>query len=255
MTSTATSLRFAGLLTVAAGFLDAYTFVTREGVFANAQTANVIFFGVELARRDVHAALSHLWPVLAFIGGIVLAQVVKGKRVGKAIHHPIRMAMAIQILVLVVVGFVPATVSDVAVTVPISFVAAMQLGLFRRVRSLNYITIATTGNMMRLTEAGFAALVRRDRDGRAAVGIYSAIVASFAVGALVGAGLSRAVGTSAAWAPAGLLLAALVLFYVDDRRAGRAVVPTGGPATSDVAGGPPGGQQAVKGLQPPGDHQ
>lgn len=123
MTSPATSPRLAVLLTVAAGFLDAYTFVTREGVFANAPTANVIFFGVEPARRDVHAA------------------------------HPLRMAMAIQILVLIVVGFVPATVSDVAATVPTSFVAAMQLGLFRTVRSLFYITIATTGNLMRLTEA------------------------------------------------------------------------------------------------------
>jgi uncharacterized membrane protein YoaK (UPF0700 family) len=38
---TSYTLRFAVLLTAANGFLDAHTYITRGGVFANVQTANV----------------------------------------------------------------------------------------------------------------------------------------------------------------------------------------------------------------------
>ena len=37
------------MLCLAGGFLDAYTFVTRGGVFANAQTGNIVLLGLELA--------------------------------------------------------------------------------------------------------------------------------------------------------------------------------------------------------------
>ena len=42
------SLRVAMLLALAGGFLDAYTYVTRGGVFANAQTGNIVLFGINL---------------------------------------------------------------------------------------------------------------------------------------------------------------------------------------------------------------
>ena len=44
----ANSLRLAILLTLANGSLDAYTFMARGGVFANVQTANVIFVGIDV---------------------------------------------------------------------------------------------------------------------------------------------------------------------------------------------------------------
>jgi uncharacterized membrane protein YoaK (UPF0700 family) len=40
--------RFAVILTLANGFLDAHTYLARGGVFANVQTGNVIFFAINL---------------------------------------------------------------------------------------------------------------------------------------------------------------------------------------------------------------
>ncbi|TQF74748.1 DUF1275 domain-containing protein [Rhodococcus spelaei] len=214
---TSTSLRFALLLTVASGFLDAYTYVSRGGVFANAQTGNVILMGIDLSDRHWQSALAHVWPILAFLVGVAFANLLKSARAERVVRYPIRLAVAAQVVVLVAVGFVPASVPDALVTVPIAFVAAMQIGLFRTVGTLSYIAIATTGNLMRLTEAAYAGLVDRDRDARRSVAVYAAIIASFAVGAVVGAVCTRAVGGPAAWIPAGLLGAALVLFFVDER--------------------------------------
>ncbi|MFC9786820.1 YoaK family protein [Rhodococcus sp. NPDC127528] len=216
-TETSTSLRFALLLTVASGFLDAYTYVSRGGVFANAQTGNVILMGIDLSEGHWHAALAHVWPILAFVVGVAFANLLKSSRAERVVRYPIRFAVAAQIVVLVAVGFVPASVPDAVVTVPIAFVAAMQIGLFRTVGTLSYIAIATTGNLMRLTEAAYAGLVDRDRDARRSVAVYAAIIASFAAGAVLGAVCTRAVGGPAAWIPAALLGAALVLFFVDER--------------------------------------
>ncbi len=217
-TSTSTSLRFAVLVTAAGGFLDAYTYISRDGVFANAQTANVIFLAVDAAGGNWHSARAHLWPILAFIVGVALANLLKSDRVGRTVAHPIRWAIVAQILVLVAVGFVPHSVNNAVVTVPIAFVAAIQMGLFRTVGSLAYITIATTGNLMRFTEALYACLIDRSNESRRSAGIYGAIVSCFALGAVVGAVGTKAFEGQAAWIPAAVLGATLVLFYIDERK-------------------------------------
>jgi uncharacterized membrane protein YoaK (UPF0700 family) len=55
------SLWFALLLTLANGFLDAHTYLARGGVFANVQTANVIFGAIDTSERQWADALAHLW--------------------------------------------------------------------------------------------------------------------------------------------------------------------------------------------------
>ena len=46
----------AGLLSLTGGMLDAYTYVQRGGVFANAQTGNIVKLGILLAQGKVTEA-------------------------------------------------------------------------------------------------------------------------------------------------------------------------------------------------------
>lgn len=43
------------LLALTGGFLDAYTYVSRGGVFANAQTGNMVLLGIRLSEGAVAA--------------------------------------------------------------------------------------------------------------------------------------------------------------------------------------------------------
>src|SRR5271155_175906 len=61
------------LLAGAGGFLDAYTFVGRGGVFANAQTGNIVLLAVAAGERHWLAALLHVPPILAFMLGVAAA--------------------------------------------------------------------------------------------------------------------------------------------------------------------------------------
>ena len=67
------TLWFAVLLTLTNGFLDAHTYIARGHVFANVQTANVIFSAIHVSEHQFSAALAHVWPLLAFIAGMLLA--------------------------------------------------------------------------------------------------------------------------------------------------------------------------------------
>jgi uncharacterized membrane protein YoaK (UPF0700 family) len=211
------SLWFALLLTLANGFLDAHTYLARGGVFANVQTANVIFGAIDTSQRRFALALAHVWPLLAFIAGVALASHIKSGRVERFLPRPLVWTMAIQALALAVIGFVPPSVPHSYVTVPISFLAAVQIGLFRNIGDLVYLPVATTGNLMRFVEAGYDGFVEKHAASRRAFGVYGALIVAFGMGALIGAFASRAWGVHAIWLPAGFLAFTLCLFIIDER--------------------------------------
>lgn len=225
MIKTETTLRFALMLTLANGFLDAYTYIVRGGVFANVQTGNVIFFAINLAERHAADAFGHLWPILAFLAGVTLSSHIKSGRTDRLLRHPLRWVMGLQAVALAVIGFVPQSVPHSYVNIPISFLAAMQIGLFRNIGDLAYIAVATTGNLMRIVESGYSGFVDGDAAGRTACRIYGVLTLSFASGALIGAFLGHGIGEKAILLPAGCLAVTLVFFIVDQRRAERTPPP------------------------------
>lgn len=216
-TERARTLWFALLLTLSNGFMDAHTFVVRGGVFANVQTGNVIFAAIDAAEGKVGAAMAHVWPILAFVVGVTLASHIKSGRVERIIPHPLRWMMGIQVVVLIVIGFVPLSVAHNYVTVPIAFMAAMQIGLFRNIGDLAYLPVATTGNLMRFLESGYDGIVDKTPGALRSSGIYGALIVAFATGAVLGAVASDAWGAHAVWVAAGILAATLILFVIDER--------------------------------------
>ena len=58
-------MRIAYLLTMVGGFLDAYTYFERGGVFANAQTGNIVKLGIALSNGARDAYLAYLMPICA----------------------------------------------------------------------------------------------------------------------------------------------------------------------------------------------
>ena len=64
-------------LTLSGGFQDAYTYVMRGGVFANAQTGNIVLFATNMLSKEWSKALGYLIPILAFSFGIFLAEMLR----------------------------------------------------------------------------------------------------------------------------------------------------------------------------------
>ena len=64
-------------LAAAGGFLDAYTYTLRGGVFANAQTGNLVLLALRAAQGDWQGAFYYVIPVAAFFCGILLTETIK----------------------------------------------------------------------------------------------------------------------------------------------------------------------------------
>ena len=215
---TSESVRLGVLLAVVGGFLDAYTFMPRDGVFANAQTANVVLFGIDLVQGDWRSALGYVPPLVAFTLGVFTAEAVSRPAVARIVRRPVRAVLVIEIVVLAIVGFVPTSVPNPVVTIAISFVAALQVTTFRVLVDQAFSTTMTTGNLRSLSQAAFHRIADGDRAAGARALNFGFVIAGFLCGAILGSQMVRVLDTGAAWVAAGMLVVALALFMFDEWR-------------------------------------
>ena len=204
------------LLAGAGGFLDAYTFVGRGGVFANAQTGNIVLLAVAAGERHWPAALLHVPAILAFMLGVALAETLARPTARPVVRRPARFVLVGEIVVLVIVGALPLLqVPDQVVTAAIAFTSALQVSTFRSLQGIDYSTTLTTSNLRTLVAKAY--LWRADHDataGRQAARIR-AVVAGFGVGAAVGALCTHIFGPRAVWVAAAMLVLALAAIIVE----------------------------------------
>ena len=169
----ADSLALGLVLAAAGGFMDAYTFIARGGVFANAQTGNLVLLGVRAFEGDVRA-LHYLAPVLAFVLGVLACQAL---RAGQRRLRPVGWRQAVLIgeaVLLAASAFAPQSCND-AVNAGVSFACAMQVSAFRSLRGQPYATTMCTGNLRSGTEALWKGVAACDGDSLRA-GLLAAMV-------------------------------------------------------------------------------
>jgi uncharacterized membrane protein YoaK (UPF0700 family) len=210
-------------LAVVGGFLDAYTYVAHEGVFANAQTGNVVFVAIDLAHGRWEAAARYLPIIAAFVLGLVAAEMLAARRHRRLLHDPTRIVLAAEILVLAAVAAAPATTPHLLATTAVAFVAALQVTTFRLVRETSYSTTMTTGNLRSLVTATYEWLSGYDRTQRTVAARLALIVLAFTGGAALGALASGpdALGTHAPVVVVAVLLVVLASIETHTRRTRR----------------------------------
>lgn len=209
-------------MTALGGFCNAYTGITRGGVFANAHTANMAKLGISLFNRSWPDAFNAVVPIIGCLAGSVLCELVKDKTAtgnGHASRDWRRRALLLELLALFVVGFVPVTVPHMAVNAFMSFVTGFQLAIFRTWQGSVHNTTICTGNLRSLGQYLYAALARREPVAVRKMLTYAALVFSFCLGAVVSAALCLLVGVRASWAGCVFLLTWLCWMYADERKA------------------------------------
>jgi uncharacterized membrane protein YoaK (UPF0700 family) len=77
--------------------------------------------------------------------------------------------------------------------------------------------VATTGNLLRFTEACYTGFVDKDSTARAAFRTYASLTVAFVAGALSGAFATYAWGIHAIWIPGAFLAFTLGQFIIDER--------------------------------------
>lgn len=201
------SLPVAFFLALSGGFFDAYTYVCRDGVFANAQTGNMVMLGISVAKLNLHASFLYLIPILAFVAGVFLSEVIKQK--SSTAESFSKFILLLEVLILLGVAFIPQRLNMLA-NVLISFVCAMQVNTFRKWHANGFATTMCTGNLRTATELVNRSIFERNRSLlRKAFG-YFAIIVIFILGAILGFWATNFFAQKAILFAAGMVLLTLV---------------------------------------------
>ena len=210
------SLLLGGLLAAAGGGLDAYTYLCRGGVFANAETGNIVLLGLRLSEGDLPGAVLYLLPILAYAAGVVVAEAVRA-RLKDSLLHWRQYVVAAEAALLCLGAFLPQSLNTAA-NATVAFVCAMQVQCFRKIRGNTLATTMCTGNLRSGTELLFRWRQTGDRQQLRRGLEYCAIILFFILGALGGGLLAGRLGDRTALVCAGLLAAAFLCMF---RRSGQ----------------------------------
>ena len=209
------SLHIGFLLSLAGGFQDAYSYHCRDRVFANAQTGNIVLFGGHLISGEFSLALRYFFPVLSFITGIYIAEWLKYFCRNNKKFHWRQITLAIQILLMIIVGFMPES-TNILANIFLSFACAIQLESFKKFRGIAFATTMCIGNMRNATEFLANYHITKDKDLKYKSTYYYSAILIFSIGAILGFVCSKFLSLKSIWISIIPLFLALILLTLKE---------------------------------------
>ena len=119
-------------LSLSGGLQDAYTYLFRGKVFANAQTGNIVLLSANIMDGQWDRVLHYLVPLCAFALGVLVAEKMRECLRDMQRLHWRQLVVLGEVLLLFVVGFLPQEQNLLANAI-VSFSCAMQVQAFRKV--------------------------------------------------------------------------------------------------------------------------
>lgn len=209
------SIRLGMLLAISGGFMDAYSYIERDHVFANAQTGNILLFGVHLSEGDWIMAVRYFFPVLAFVLGIAVAEAVRTYNTPKL--HWRQISVLVEAVILAGVAFIPLSMNLFANALA-SFACGVQVESFRKIRGSGIATTMCIGNLRSATQNFMDYWKTRDREKLEQSVLYYGIILCFVLGAVGGNLLISFWGQRAILCCSLMLLVVFFIMFIDYER-------------------------------------
>lgn len=203
------------LLAIVGGFLDAYTYLCRGEVFANAQTGNMVLLGIKVFHGDFANALYYFFPILAFFVGILIAEMIKYHFAHHEKIHWRQIVLVIELIGLVVVAVVPQGDLNMLCNIIISFVCSLQVESFRKFNGNPYASTMCTGNLRSATEHLYHYRQTKDKKTLRKSLQYYMIILFFIGGACLGTLLTSYLSISAIVLPIVILFVIIIFMFIE----------------------------------------
>ena len=187
-------------LSLSGGLQDAYTYLFRGKVFANAQTGNIVLLSANLMDGNWGRAVHYLVPLCDM----------------QRLHWR-QLVVLGEVLLLFLVGFLPPAL-DLLANAIVSFSCAMQVQAFRKVDGYAFASTMCIGNLRSGTESLCAWWSCGAPQARKKAGRYFGVIALFGIGAGLGGALLPHLGLGTIWISCALLTAAFVVMFVREEQ-------------------------------------
>ena len=133
-------------LSLVGGFLDAYSYLLKGKVFANAQTGNLVLLFISAANGELHKFLKYIIPIVMFAFGIFISEFLKNKHYVKNYTRMVTV-LVFEVLVIAAIGLAGTYFPHDIINSVISFIAALQVANFDKVDGNPIATTMITGNL------------------------------------------------------------------------------------------------------------
>ena len=168
------------LLALSGGFQDAYTYNTRNEVFSNAQTGNVVLMSQHFMTGDWKAGVRYLLPLIAFVLGVFVADQIQMRyKYARRLHW-------------------------------------RQVQTFRKMGGYSYASTMCIGNLRSGTAAFSHYLQDRKTEQLKQAAYYFGIIFLFAIGAGLGGNLTEHFGIHMIWISCILLGLSFLLMFENE---------------------------------------
>lgn len=174
-------------------------------------------FREQLFRGDWEAVVKYLVPVLSFLLGIAVAELVHVHYRKQEKIHWRQIVLIEEILLLFIVGFIPETLDPLANAL-VSFVCALQVQTFHKIHGQPYASTMCIGNMRSGMESLVAYFRSRDHETLVKSLTYFGVIGVFAAGAGIGSVLSQTIGHGIIWVCCGLLSVSFFLMFIHEKQ-------------------------------------
>ena len=216
ITQISESIRLGALLAISGGMMDAYSYIMRGHVFANAQTGNMLLFGVNLSEGNFQTALTYFCPILAFTIGIMLADVFRMKSIERL--HWRQISVLLEAIVLAGVCFIPVSLNLLANSLT-SLACGIQVESFRKIHGNGIATTMCIGNLRSGTQNWCDFHYTKNKESAFKGMLYYGIILMFIIGAIIGNAFVKLLAEKAILICAAVLFMAFIMMFVDKEKA------------------------------------
>jgi uncharacterized membrane protein YoaK (UPF0700 family) len=204
-------------LSLSGGLQDAYTYLFRGKVFANAQTGNIVLLSSNIMDGQWDRVLHYLVPLCAFALGVLVAEKMRESFCNMQRLHWRQLVVLGEVLLLFIVGFLPQEQNLLANAI-VSFSCAMQVQAFRKVNGYAFASTMCIGNIRSGTDALCAYFRTKDRNTLFKSLCYWAIILLFGIGAAVGGHFIRIFDMRTIWFSCCLLFVSFLFMFIKEER-------------------------------------
>ena len=167
------------------GFLGAYTFNLKGGVFCNAQTANFVMMAIEIGKMNWNRALYFLIPISAYLLGSILSEFFP-KHVNKLeILRWETFLIVFEMIFILILGFVPDNAPPQICQVAINFIASMQYNTFRQAEKVPMATTFCTNHLRQIGIYIVKHLRQKDADSKERLIMHLLMLIAFVIGGII----------------------------------------------------------------------
>ncbi|WP_370772648.1 YoaK family protein [Clostridium sp.] len=210
---------FIMIITFVGGYMNGYTYITRNNILANMHTANMSKLGISIALGEWLEALHYLIPIVTCILGAAFSKLIETILINFNFKGDWRkVALVLEGIALFLIGLIPSSFPDIIVTNLVSFLMGYQLCLFRNCLGVPFNTTISTGNIRTVGLFLFGALDKESIDSLKKVIIFTILTFSFAVGAIPGTLISLALSIKSVWVCSFILFLQAFWIYIYEKK-------------------------------------